>query len=511
MNSAAAAAAVPLDGPRHAVVTASVMMAALLQTLDNTIASVALPRMQGSVSASQDQMAWVLTSYIIAAAILTPLSGWLAGRIGRRRLLLASIAGFTVASVFCGAAQTLPEIVVARVMQGMCGAALMPMSQSVLLDINPSRIHGRTLATWLMAATLGPLIGPAIGGWITEHYSWRWVFYINVPGGIIAYLGLVSALPETQLRKSRFDFFGFAALSVGIGALQLVLDRGQLRDWFSSAEICIEAIVAGLAFYLFVVHMLTTTRERFVSLALFRDRNFLAGNAFLFVTSTLMFSSMALLPPLLQQLMNYPVVTAGMVTVPRGVGNMMGLIIAGRLVERTDGRYVIVMGCLLTAWSMWVMTGFDLQMDQGLVMWSGFSQGVGIAFAFAPAAASAFATLAPALRNDGTAIFSLTRNLSASTGISVMVMLVTRNSQILHAALAEHVSRYSGFMRAHLPPGVPNVRSLQALDAAVTRQAAMIAYIDDFKLMALLCLAAIPLVLLLRGGRPAAAPPVPVD
>ena len=220
-----------------------------------------------------------------------------------------------------------------------------------------------------------------------------------------------------------------------------------------------------------------------------------------------MFSSMALLPPLLQQLMNYPVVTAGMVTVPRGVGNMMGLIIAGRLVERTDGRYVIVMGCLLTAWSMWVMTGFDLQMDQGLVMWSGFSQGVGIAFAFAPAAAS----VANALRNDGTAIFSLTRNLSASTGISVMVMLVTRNSQILHAALAEHVSRYSGFMRAHLPPGVPNVRSLQALDAAVTRQAAMIAYIDDFKLMALLCLAAIPLVLLLRGGRPASAPPVPVD
>src|SRR5882672_586730 len=273
----------PAEAPHRVLITLSVMLASVMQALDNTIANVALPRIQGSLSATQDQMTWVLTSYIVAAAIMTPLSGWLAGQIGRKRVFLYSVVGFTVASALCGLAQSLPEIVIARLLQGLCGAALIPMSQAVLLDINPPKDHPRAMAIWVMAVTIGPILGPAFGGWLTENYNWRWVFYINVPFGILSVLGTISFLSETPLRKSRFDFFGFATLSLGIGALQLLLDRGQLKDWFSSPEIWIFASIAAVSFYLFVVHMLTTSAAPFVSPGLFKDRNFLTGIFFIFI------------------------------------------------------------------------------------------------------------------------------------------------------------------------------------------------------------------------------------
>ena len=223
--SSAAPRTAAIDGPRRALITVSVMLASIMQSLDNTIANVALPRIQGSVSATQDQMAWVLTSYIVAAAIMTPLSGWLAGQIGRKRVFLYSVVAFTVASMLCGLAQSLPQIVLARLLQGLGGAALVPLSQSVLLDINPPERHARAMSVWVMGVTLGPVIGPALGGWLTENYNWRWVFYINVPFGILAFLGILSFLSEAEIRKSRFDFFGFTALSVGIAAFQIMLDQ----------------------------------------------------------------------------------------------------------------------------------------------------------------------------------------------------------------------------------------------------------------------------------------------
>jgi DHA2 family multidrug resistance protein len=506
--SGATAAAAEIDGPRRALITVSVMLASIMQALDNTIANVALPRIQGSLSATQDQMAWVLTSYIIAAAIMTPLSGWLAGQIGRKRIFLFSIVGFTAASMLCGLAQSLPQIVLARLLQGLCGAALIPMSQAVLLDINPPAQHARAMAVWVMGVTIGPILGPALGGWLTENYNWRWVFYINVPFGILAFLGILGSLPETVLRKSRFDFFGFTALSVAVGALQLMLDRGQLRDWFSSTEIWAEATVSAVAFYLFVVHMLTTTKQRFVSPALFKDRNFLTGNLFIFIVGVVLFATLALLPPLLQDLLNYPVVTTGLVTAPRGVGTLLAMFVVGRIMGKVDARLIIGTGFALTAFSLWQMIGFDLQMGTGAVVWSGFVQGVGTGFVFVPLAAATFATLAPTLRNEGTAIFSLTRNLGSSIGISVVETLLTRNTQIMHATLAEHVSRYSPLLRARLPGGLPSVRALTGLNATVTEQAAMIAYNDDFQLMMVLSLAAIPLVLLLRKGGTGRAAPV---
>ena len=486
--------------PHRVLITLSVMLASIMQALDNTIANVALPRIQGSLSATQDQMAWVLTSYIIAAAIMTPLSGWLAGQIGRKRVFLFSVVGFTIASALCGLAQSLPEIVLARLLQGLCGAALIPMSQAVLLDINPPERHAKAMALWVMGVTIGPILGPALGGWLTESYNWRWVFYINVPFGILSFLGILTFMPETELRKSRFDFFGFTALSFAIGSFQLMLDRGQLKDWFSSTEIWIEAIVAGLGFYLFVVHMLTTSKPAFVSPALFKDRNFVTGNVFIFVVGVVLFATLALLPPLLQDLLNYPVMLTGLVTAPRGIGTLVAMFIVSRMMGIVDTRLIIAAGFGLTAFSLWQMTGFYLQMDTPLVVWSGLVQGLGTGFVYVPLAAVTFATLSREFRNEGTALFSLIRNVGSSVGISVVETLLTRNTQMMHSRLGEQLTPYNDVLHAQSPTALPATHGLAMLNHSVNEQAAMIAYNNDFKLMMVLTLCAVPLVLLLRRG-----------
>jgi DHA2 family multidrug resistance protein len=503
---------VEIHAARRRLITVSIMLPSFMQSLDNTIANVALPHIQGSLAATQDQMAWVLTSYIVAAAIMTPLSGWLAGRFGRKRIFMISIVGFTVASMLCGAAQSLPQIVLARVLQGLCGAAITPLSQAVLLDINPPAYQPRAMAIWSMSVVIGPIVGPVLGGWLTESYNWRWVFYINVPFGVLALLGMLSSMPETPRRKSRFDMLGFGALTIAIGALQIMLDRGQQKDWFGSTEVCIEAAVAAAAFYLFVVHMLTSTQQRFVSPALFRDRNYLTCNMFILLVGAAFFSTLALLPTMLQDLLNYPVVTAGLVTAPRGFGTLIAMGLAGRMVGKVDIRFIIVSGFALTVFSLWQMTGFDLQMDSSKIVWSGIAQGCGVGLVFGPLSAATFATLAPALRNEGTAIFSLSRNIGASIGISVAETLLTRNTQIMHASLGEHVNRYSSILRAQLPGGLPSLHALAGLNASVTQQAAMIAYNNNFKMMMVLCLASMPLVFVLRkGGGTRAAEPVAAD
>jgi DHA2 family multidrug resistance protein len=375
------------------------------------------------------------------------------------------------------------------------------MSQAVLLDINPPAQHARAMALWVMGVTIGPILGPALGGWLTEQYNWRWVFYINVPFGILSFAGIGLFMHETVIRRSRFDFFGFTTLSVGIGSLQLMLDRGQLKDWFNSPEIRIEGVVAGLALYLFIVHMLTTRRPPFVSPALFKDRNFLTGSLFIFIVGVVLFATLALLPPLLQDLLGYPVVTTGLVTAPRGIGTLAAMFIVGRLMGRFDVRWVIAAGFTLTALSCWQMTGFYLQMDTQPVVVSGLVQGLGTGFVYVPLAAVTVATLAPQFRNEGTALFSLVRNLGSSIGISAVETLLTRNSQIMHARLAEHVSPFNPVLRATDPQALASPQGLAMLDHAVTVQGAMIAYDNDFKLMLLLTLCAIPLVMLLRSAR----------
>jgi len=500
----------PHEVKHRGLITVAVMLASILQALDTTIANVALPHIRGSLSATLEQMGWVLTSYIVASAIMTPLAGWLASQIGSKKVMLVSVVGFTAASALCGLSQSLTQLVLFRLLQGVFGAALVPLSQSVLLDINPPERHGRATAVWAMGVLIGPIIGPALGGWLTENYSWRWVFYINLPFGVLSALGIMSFFHETERRRSAFDFFGFVTLSLAIGALQIMLDRGQLQDWFGSTEIWIEAILCSLAFYLFVVHTLTAGNP-FVSPALFKDRNFAVGNIFILVVGVVLFATLALLPPLLQDLMGYPVVTTGFVTAPRGIGGFLSMALVGRLIGRVDARYLVGFGLSLTAVSLWMMCGISPQMDSSLVIWSGFLQGVGTGFAYVPLAAITFATLNPALRSEGTSIFNLLRNIGSSIGIAVMQTLLTRNTQIMHSRLAEHVSPYGGL--PPMPPAASAGHIAATLNAAVTRQALMIAYINDFKLLLVLTVAVLPLLVMLRAGRPRSksAEPVVVD
>lgn len=494
-------AALHIDESQRRIITLLVMLASIMQALDNTIANVALPHIQGSLSTTQDQMTWVLTSYIVAAAIMTPLSGWMAGQFGRKRIFVFSIFGFTLASAFCGLAQSLPEIVIARLLQGLCGAALIPMSQAVLLDINPPQHHARAMGIWVMGVTIGPILGPALGGWLTENYSWRWVFFINVPVGIMCFFGILAFMQETTKRRSRFDLFGFASLSLAIGAFQLMLDRGQSQDWFSSTEIVVEAALSGLGLYLFVVHMLTTKEHPFVSPALFKDRNFMTGSLFIFIVGVVLFATLALLPPLLQGLMNYPVVLTGLVTAPRGIGTLLAMVVVGRMMGRIDTRFIIALGFGLTGVSLWQMTHFSLEMDSSGVIWSGLLQGFGTGFVYVPLAAITFATLSPVLRNEGTALFSLIRNLGSSIGISAVTTLLVRNTQLMHSRLAEHVTPYGDALLAPASKALGSPDGLAKLDALVNQQASMIAYNNDFKLMMLLTFCAVPLVALLRRAK----------
>jgi DHA2 family multidrug resistance protein len=427
----------------------SVMLATLMQALDTTIANVALPNMQGSLSATQDQISWVLTSYIVAAAIATPATGWLASVLGRRRLLLIAIGGFTVASVLCGIAGSIGQMVLFRLLQGLFGAALVPVSQSTLLDVFPREKHGAAMALWGMGVMVGPILGPPLGGWLTDVYSWHWVFLINVPIGILGVLGVAASLPTDDTNATRFDWRGFGFLSIGIGALQLFLDRGEQQDWFSSTEIQIEAALAFLGFYLYVVHWLTSPRP-FVNLGLFKDRNFLASNIFIFVLGVVLFATMALLPPYLQSLMNYPVVTTGMLLAPRGIGTLVAMMMVGRLLARgVDARALAGIGMALTAYSLWQMVHWNTAVPEHIIVTTGVLQGLGLGLVFVPISTVAYSTLPVSTRTEAAGIFSLMRNIGSSVGISIVMTLLSRGTQINHAEIAQRVTPFNAAELLH--------------------------------------------------------------
>jgi DHA2 family multidrug resistance protein len=502
----ASATGAPAVANRGAI-TACVILAVIMQALDTTIANVALPYIQGSVSASADQINWVLTSYIVAAAVMTPPSGYLANRFGRKRILLTAITGFVVASVLCGFAQSLPQIVGFRLLQGLFGAALVPLSQSILLDIYSVEERGSAMALFGVSVMVGPVLGPVIGGWLTENVSWRWVFYINVPIGALAFIGVSMFVQETKIDlKARLDWLGFGMLSIAIAALQMFLDRGEQLNWFSSAEIIVEALVCASAFYIFIVHTFTA-RDTFVNPRLFLDRNFAVGMIFIFIIGITYLASLALMTPYLQTLMGYPVVTAGIVMGPRGLGTMACMFLVGRLVGKVDTRWLLFIGLAITAWAMYDMTGWTPDVSQWTIISTGFIQGAGLGFLFVPLTTITFATLAPERRSEGTGLYNLSRNIGSSVGISVVSALLTQNQQINHASIATYVTPYNP---AFSDPAISQALSpytaagRAALDGLVTLQATIISYVDDFKLMMILSLAAIPLVLLLRKpGTPA--------
>ncbi len=472
------------------------MAATVMQVLDLTIANVALPHMQGALSATQSQVAWVLTSYVVAAAIMTPVTGFLSARLGRKRVYVLSVGSFIIASALCGAATSLPEMVVFRILQGVVGASLVPLAQALLLDTYPREQHGSAMALWGVGVMVGPILGPTLGGFLTEYYNWRWVFYINIPLGLLALAGIIAFVPETKKERRVFDGMGFALLSLAIGAFQLMLDRGQSEGWFTSTEVVIEATVFALSLYLFLVHTLTTNAP-FLELAIFRDRNFSAGLLFIFVVGIILLATMALLPPFLQNLKGYSVLTTGLVLAPRGFGSMVAMMVVGKMVGRIDARNMIVTGLLLIAYSLWEMSRFTIDVGTWGLVYTGVVQGVGLGLVFVPLNTLTFASLAPRFRADGAALYSLFRSVGSSIGTSIVVTLFARNVQVNHAVLAENVTPFNA---QFLPPAwdVNNLAGYAALNAEVNRQAATIAYLNDFKFMMFVTLSALPLLLLLR-------------
>ena len=490
--------------PFRGLITVSIMLATIMQVLDTTIANVALPSMTGDLDASQDTITWVLTSYIVAAAIMTPVTGWLADRVGRRQLFLITIVGFTATSMACGMAPSLETMVLFRILQGLFGAAIVPLSQTFLLDINPKERHGQAMAIWGAGIMVGPIIGPTLGGWLTETLNWRWVFFINLPVGIIAFMGCAAYLPEVPRRLRRFDFFGFAMLSLGVGALQLMLDRGGEVDWFSAWEIWIELGLAITGIWIFTVH-LATAEDPFVDPKIFADRNFVTGLILIFIVGIVLLASLALLPPMLSRVFGYSTITTGLVMAPRGVGTMISMLLVGRLVRVVDPRYLVIAGLLLTSASLYLMTGFSPQMDSWPVISTGIIQGLGLGLVFVPLSAIAFATLEVRFRTDAASLFSLVRNLGSSIGISVVTLYLTRNVQINHEELGVFINPFNPVLQDLLPGFATNPTVLQTLDDLVNQQALMISYNNDFKLMMLVTLFAIPLAMLLRKPKAATA------
>jgi MFS transporter, DHA2 family, multidrug resistance protein len=481
--------------PHRALITICAMVATLMQALDSTIANVALPYMQGSLSASSDQITWVLTSYITAAAIMTAPVGWLSMRFGLKRLFMISLIGFTVTSMLCGIAGSLTEMVVFRLLQGMFGAALVPLSQSTMLNIYPPERRGSAMAIWGMGVMVGPILGPTLGGYLTELYDWRWVFFVNLPFGILATTGLAAFLPQTEKTAGlRFDWFGFVTFAVGIAGLQLMLDRGETQDWFGSTEIILETMAACVGAYLFAIHI-ATSRQPFINPRIFKDRNLGMGLLVMFAVGMVLLAVSALLAPWLQTLGGYPVETAGLVMAPRGIGTMAAMLIAGRLSSKMDPRILMAFGVLILAWSLYQMTGWTPDVSQTSMIINTIIQGAGLGFVFIPLQVIAFATLDPILRTDGTALLSLLRNLGSAIGISVTSALLTRNGQVEHSVLSAYASplnrAFQGSAEALMPT---TAHGAQVLDALVNTQAQIIAYADDFKLM---MLTSLPILLLL--------------
>jgi len=493
-----------VPGLRRNMVTACTMTATIMQALDTTIANVALPYMQGTLSASQDQINWVLTSYIVAAAIMTAPVGWIANRFGRKRIFIICSGGFTIASVLCGLAQDINQMVLFRLLQGVFGAALVPLSQAVMLDSYSLQERAKAMSIWGMGVMMGPIMGPSLGAWLTETYSWHWVFFVNLPFGAFTVLGLAIFMDETKKDLNlRFDWFGFTALAVGIGSLQVALDRGEQLGWFESNEIIAEFIISAIGFYYFFAHSLTTSRP-FIQFALFRDRNFVTGCVFMGVMGLVLYSTMALSSPYLQNVIGYPIITAGVLLASRGCGTFVAMMIVGRLMRHIEARTLIITGLGLTALSLFYMTAWTDQTGVQEIVTVSVVQGFGFGLVFVPLSTVAFLTLPGHLRTDGTSMLTLMRNVMSSVGISIVIAQLTEGSRRIYAILNNHVNPFNHAMQ--MPDFTRMIdmatdKGRAMADAMLNIQAQIIAFSQDYQLVMIFILCSIPLAVVIGSTK----------
>ena len=487
---------------RKLLITTILMIAIMMQSLDATIVNVALPHMQASLNATPDQIAWVITSFIVANGIAMAATGGVAAQVGRTRLFVIALAGFTFVSVLCGIAQTLPEMVIFRLLQGIFAAPLVPLAQAIILDIHEPHEVGRAMSLWSAGMIGGLVFGPTLGGYLTDEFSWRWCFYINLPVGIVAVLAAVALIPASQTEARRFDWSGFAYLALALGCLQLGLDRGQQNGWLESTELKIEMTLALFGLYMFVVHS-ATTKNPFLDPSMFRDRNLMLSLPVHAVVGLLMMGASLLWPQMVQVELNYPVLTAGWVLAPRAFGMVAGMTLYGAISNRVDPRPIVVFGLLVFGGTMYTMSGWSLMVGDGPIIAMGILQGVGMGLAFSPMNVLTFATLSPQSRTEATVLTSVVRTIGGSAGVSILVSQLVRFTQTNHAHLGEYMTRFRHLQTLHLPSGV--IGRIM-LNANITHEAGMVAYINLFRELAILCILTVPLVFSMRRGQKTTSP-----
>jgi len=482
------------------VILFMVQLTTLLYGMSITLANVVLPQVQGAMSATQDQIAWVVTFNLVATAVATPLTGWLAARLGWRMLMFSAMTGFTISSFLCGLATNLEFLVAARVGQGFFGAAIMPLGQGILIATFPRALHPLVMMMWGMGAVFGPIGGPVLGSMVSEATNWRGAFLMIAPPGLLATIFVWFALaPYTETRKLKFDWTGFLALAVAIAAAQLIMDRGQRLDWFESPEIIIEAFIVVIGFWIFIWHTLTAS-DPFVDPKLLRDRNFSIGLITVFVMGMLSYTPMVLFPGLLNDLRGYPEGIIGLLLAGRGLGNLASFIIVVQA-TRWNPRLAMVIGLAMQAGAGWWMAQLDINLTSAHVFWSNALQGFGFGLAFTPMSVLAFATLPRDQVTAGMGLFHLTRNFGSSLFISASVVLLIRSTAVNYSVLSEGISPFNKALQYPEVIGQWNLGTpsgLMALAGEIQRQAAMIGYINAFYLFAFAAAAAIPFALLMR-------------
>ena len=488
--------------------TLAVMAATVVQVLDTTIVNVALPHMAGELSASIDQISWVLTSYIVAASIVMPMTGYLTDRLGRRRYLLISIAGFVAASALCGIATSLPEIVAFRLLQGIFGASLVPLSQAIMVDSYPMHERGKALAIWGMGVMVAPILGPTIGGWLTQTLNWRWNFYINVPIGVLSFVLAARHVPDTPVKSRTMDWWGLVFLAMFIGGLQYLLDRGQQQDWFSSGSIRLSAAVLGAGLALFIAHSLMSKRDSLFKLQMFADRNFAAASFVGGAMGLSLYGGMLLQPVLFESVLQYPTFDTGLAMMPRGLGSLLSMLIVGRLVGRIGAKPLIYFGIAAGILGAWMMTHVGLDTNAASMIVPLVLQGVGVGFVFVPLSAIAFATLPKALSAEAAGVYSLVRSVGSSIGISIVSVSLTRGAQSSWGALRGYIDPYRFELQQYLDPLHLKAQGLGlAVIAQQTAvQAQMLGLLRAFWVIVVSFFVMIPLVMLLapvRGAGPA--------
>jgi DHA2 family multidrug resistance protein len=493
--------ALPMTEGRRILITAGVCLCTVMQTLDATIANVALPYMQGSLSASQDQVAWVITSYMVSSAIMTAVSAYLADRFGRKAVFITSIIAFTLTSVMCGASATLSEIVLFRVLQGAAGASVVPLSQALIISIWPDEKRGMAQAWWSMGVMLSPIIGPSLGGYLTDVLSWRWVFLVNLPIGIICTLAMMVLLPDSPRdTRKRMNVPGFAYLAIALGSLQLMLDRGQTLDWFESREVIVEALISIVTFYLFVVDTVTS-RQPFLDGRVFRDNNYLAGSVLGTLSGGVLASTMVLWPTMLESLMGYPVMSAAVLMMPRGIAALIAMGVAGRLVTQVGARKLIALGIVISASGFVLASHLTLDGGEWPLILIGTVHGVGMGFIFVPITTMTYETLDRRYLNHATVFYSLGRNVGNGVGTSLVVTLFLHLSAVNHASLVANITPFSAGTRSLISGAASAVvdtskGALAMLEGEISRQAAMTAYCSSYLILAY-GMAALALLLLI--------------